>query len=110
MRRLRVPRDGELGPTDILAAKKVAHGFNRLKFGNRGSVRSGVSSLVLNKHTAKNPMQHLQRRSEVLIVLGRTMFAEPIAEIGLLVRIHRPFLWNGTFQASHLVLLFPGNV
>ena len=26
-----VPCDGELGPTDFLAAKKVAHGFNRLK-------------------------------------------------------------------------------
>ena len=27
----RVARDGELGPTDFLAVKKVAHGFNRLK-------------------------------------------------------------------------------
>ena len=31
LRRLLVPRDSELGPTDFLAAKKVAHGFNRLK-------------------------------------------------------------------------------
>ena len=28
---LRVPRYCELGPTDFLAAKKVAYGFNRLK-------------------------------------------------------------------------------
>ena len=27
----RVPRDGELGPTDLLAAEQVADGFNRLE-------------------------------------------------------------------------------
>ena len=27
----RVPRDGELGPTDLLAAEQVAHGFDRLE-------------------------------------------------------------------------------
>ena len=27
----RIPRDGELGPTDLLAAEQVAHGFDRLE-------------------------------------------------------------------------------
>ena len=31
LRPLRVARDSELGPTDFLATKKVAHGFDRLK-------------------------------------------------------------------------------
>ena len=27
----RVPRDGELGPTDLLAAEQIAHRLNRLE-------------------------------------------------------------------------------